>query len=90
MQLHDILLLRTSAILPEAISAGGLTSPLIQACFSPPIEVGVISHLIYSDLIGSNQKNKRNFQLKEAKCEKKSISLLFLCHFLENQVGTLT
>ena len=25
MQLHDILLLRTSAILPEAISAGGLT-----------------------------------------------------------------
>ena len=24
MQLHDILLLRTSAILPEAISAGGL------------------------------------------------------------------
>ena len=37
MQLHDILLLRTSAILPEAISAGGLTPPLIQACFSPPI-----------------------------------------------------
>ena len=25
MQLHDILLLRTAAILPEAISAGGLT-----------------------------------------------------------------
>jgi hypothetical protein len=25
MQLHDILLLRTSAILPEAISAGELT-----------------------------------------------------------------
>ena len=25
MQLHDILLLRASAILPEAISAGGLT-----------------------------------------------------------------
>ena len=25
MQLHDLLLLRTSAILPEAISAGGLT-----------------------------------------------------------------
>ena len=25
MQLHDILLLRTSAILPEAISDGGLT-----------------------------------------------------------------
>ena len=47
MQLHDILLLRTSAILPEAISAGGLTPPLIQACFSPPIKVGVISQLIY-------------------------------------------
>ena len=69
---------------------GDWLPPLILACFSPPIEVGVIPHLIYSDLIGSNQKNKRNFQLKEAKCEKKSISLLFLCHFLENQVGTLT
>ena len=44
---YDILLLRTSAILPEAISSGGLTPPLIQACFSPPIEVGVISQLIY-------------------------------------------
>ena len=29
MQLHDILLLRTSAILPEAISAGGIDSQLI-------------------------------------------------------------
>ena len=47
MQLHDILLLRISAILSEAISAGGLPPPLIQACFSPPIEVGVISQLIY-------------------------------------------
>ena len=47
MQLHDILLLHTSAILPEAISAGGLTPPLIQACFSSSIEVGVISQLIY-------------------------------------------
>ena len=43
MQLHDILLLRTSAILPEAISAGGLTPPLIPACFSPPYRGG--SHL---------------------------------------------
>lgn len=51
MQLHDILLLRTSAILPEAISAGGLTPPLIQACFSPPIEAGVISQLIYMLII---------------------------------------
>ena len=33
--------------MPEAISAEGLTPPLIQACFSPPIEVGVISQLIY-------------------------------------------
>ena len=49
MQLHDILLLRTSAILPEAISAGGLTPPLIQAYFSPPIEVGAISQLIYKE-----------------------------------------
>ena len=47
MQLHDILLLYTSAIMPEAISARGLTPLLIQACFSPPIEVGVISQLIY-------------------------------------------
>ena len=29
MQLHDTLLLRTSAILPEAISAGGIDSQLI-------------------------------------------------------------
>ena len=29
MQLHDILLLCTSAILPEAISAGGIDSQLI-------------------------------------------------------------
>ena len=51
MQLHDILLLRISAILPEAISAGGLTPPLIPACFSPPIEVEVISQLIYNYII---------------------------------------
>ena len=47
MQLHDILQLRTSVILPEAISDGDWLTPLILACFSPPIEVGVISHLIY-------------------------------------------
>ena len=49
--MHDILLLRISAILPEAISDGGLTPPLIPACFSPPIEVGVISQLIYTLII---------------------------------------
>ena len=48
MQLHDILQLRTSVILPEAISDGDWLPPLILACFSPPIEVGVISHLIYN------------------------------------------
>ena len=86
MQLHDILQLRTSVILPEAISDGGLApttdtslflttyrAPLknrfyiqyivaqniqvyfILCCFAQnkdffsgvPIEVGVISHLIY-------------------------------------------
>ena len=42
--------LRTFAILPEAISAGGDWLPsLIPACFSPPIEAGVISQLILSD-----------------------------------------
>ena len=37
MQLHDILQLRTSVILPEAISDGDWLPPLILACFSPPI-----------------------------------------------------
>ena len=64
MQLHDILLLRTSASL-HSVSVGAkplstgqcapcqrlyqlgdLLPPLIPACFSPPIEVGVISQLI--------------------------------------------
>ena len=45
--MHDILLLRISAILPEAISDGRLAPTLILICYSPPIEVGVISHLIY-------------------------------------------
>ena len=54
MQLHDILQLRTSVILPEAISDGGLAAHhLILACFSPPIEVGVISHAdIFFDVHG--------------------------------------
>ena len=44
--MHDILLLRISAILPEAISDGGLTPPLILICSLQPTEAGVISHLI--------------------------------------------
>ena len=48
MQLHDILQLRTSVILPELYQMGDWLPPLILACFSPPIEVGVISHLIYA------------------------------------------
>ena len=43
--MHDILLLRISAILPEAISDGGLT-PTTDTNLSPPEDVGVISHLI--------------------------------------------
>ena len=42
---HDIFLLRISAILPEAISDGGLT-PTTDTNLSSPEEVGVISHLI--------------------------------------------
>ena len=64
MQLHDILLLRTSASLHSvSVGAKPLSTgqcapcrrlyqlgdwlpPLIPACFSPPIELGVISQLI--------------------------------------------
>ena len=47
MQLHDILLLRTSAILPEAISAGGLTPTTDTSLFLTTYRGGVISQLIY-------------------------------------------
>ena len=68
MQLHDILLLRTSASLHSvSVGAKPLSTgqcapcrrlyqlgdwlpPLIPACFSPPIEVGVISQLIFMNL----------------------------------------
>ena len=43
MQLHDILLLRTSAILPEAISAGGLTPTTDTSLFLITYRCG--SHL---------------------------------------------
>ena len=46
MQLHDILLLRTSAILPEAISDGGLTPTTDTSLFLTTYRGGVISHLI--------------------------------------------
>ena len=49
MQLHDILLLRTSAILPEAISAGGLTPTTDTSLFlttyrgesHPPADINI-------------------------------------------------
>ena len=50
MQLHDILLLRTSAILPGAISAGGLTPTTDTSLFLTTYRGG--SHLpadIYAD-----------------------------------------
>ena len=47
MQLHDILLLRTSAILPEAISAGGLTPTTDTSLFLTTYKSGVISQLIF-------------------------------------------
>ena len=45
MQLHDILQLRTSVILPEAISDGDWLSPLDTSLFLTTYR-GVISHLI--------------------------------------------
>ena len=48
MQLHDILLLRTSAILPEAISAGGLTPTTDTSLFLTTYKGG--SHLT-SDIL---------------------------------------
>ena len=46
MHLYDIFLLRTSAVLPKAISDGDRLPPLILICFSPLTEVGITSHLI--------------------------------------------
>ena len=53
MQLHDILLLRTSAILPEAISAGGLTPTTDTSFFTTyrggshlPADIILVYHYI--------------------------------------------
>ena len=46
MQLHDILLLRTSAILPEAITAGGLTPTTDTSLLLTTYRGGVISQLL--------------------------------------------
>ena len=59
MQLHDILLLRTSAILPEAISAGGLTPTTDTSLFLTtyrggshlPAEYNVLSSLNHTIFI---------------------------------------
>ena len=47
MQLHDILQLRTSVILPEAISDGGLAPTTDTNLFLTTYRGGVISQLIY-------------------------------------------
>ena len=52
MQLHDILLLRTSAILPEAISAGGLTPTTDTSLFLTTYRGG--SHLPADIIIVAN------------------------------------
>ena len=52
MQLHDILLLRTSAILPEAISAGGLTPTTDTSLFLTTYRGG--SHLPTNIIIVAN------------------------------------
>ena len=52
MQLHDTLLLRTSAILPEAISAGGLTPTTDTSLFLTTYRGG--SHLLADIPANSN------------------------------------
>ena len=52
MQLHDIFLLRTSAILPEAISAGGLTPATDTSLFLTTYRGG--SHLPADIIIVAN------------------------------------
>ena len=56
MQLHDILLLRASAILPEAISAGGLTPTTDTSLFLTTYRGG--SHLPADIAFGMHDKNE--------------------------------
>ena len=57
MQLHDILLLRTSAILPEAISAGGLTPTTDTSLFLTTYRDG--SHLP-ADILTKNTQEENS------------------------------
>ena len=65
MQLHEILLLRTSAILPEAISAGGLTPTTDTSLFLTTYRGG--SHLpadiLYMTLYQSSDNLSTHFLL---------------------------
>ena len=65
VQLHDILLLRTSAILPEAISAGGLTPTTDTSLFLTTYRGG--SHLpadiLYMTLYQSSDNLSTHFLL---------------------------
>ena len=60
MQLHDILLLRTSAILPEAISAGGLTPTTDTSLFLTTYRGG--SHLP-ADILPEKNAQKKSWML---------------------------
>ena len=77
MQLHDILLLRTSAILPEAISAGGLTPTTDTSLFLTTYRGGshlpadiakTHKHIIHEkgiDLFHEYGYNKKRLQQKQ-------------------------
>mgnify|MGYP002581438683 FL=1 len=60
MQLHDILQLRTSVILPEAISDGGLAPTTDTNLFLTTYRGGVISQLIYNYIISYSKYIQEN------------------------------
>ncbi len=60
MQLHDILLLRTSAILPEAISAWGLTPTTDTSLFLTTYRGG--SHLP-ADILTKNTQEENSLDV---------------------------